>query len=780
MDQASAARKVLIVEDDQEVADLMRHCLQHGGFAPTIVHSGADAIQHVLHHETDLMLLDFHLPDMDGFAILDALEAQGRTIPFIVVTGRDNHRLVVQMMKRGARDYLTKDGSLIELLPSIVTQTFEQLQRDCRLAEAEQRIHDQNRFLTAVLDSLPHPLYVLDAETLSVLKRNQAALTCNRAAFSLVQSGRRSEEGDPQDPLDSPIEEVRRTKSVLTLEYVHYNRDNQASVHEVYLYPVFEPDGEVRQVIEYNVDVTARKRAEQSLRESEARLRQVVESLPIILTSRDAASGRYTLAIGAVQEILGYQQHQFLDNPDFILDIAHPQDAEMLRLALRENLAPPRPFEVEFRVRHGTDEHTVWMHLQGVPICDEESNLLRIDSILADVTHEKQIAEQREQLENRLQQAHKLESLGILAGGIAHDFSNLLTIIGGNLQYLNETLHLGPAEGKALTDMEAAVRNAMDMTRSLQAFSRPSRPQIAHTDANRLIQEVYRFLRRLMPVRIEFRYTPDSLPCVVAADPAQLQQVLINLCINARDAMKGHGRLEIRTRRVKLEELPVRLRPEAKGREYIEISVTDTGCGMDTETLEHVFDPFFTTKPKDQGTGLGLAIVYRIVRGHCGLIDVVSETGQGTDFRVYFPQAEAAPPRPESPTKVSRGTERVLVVDDDQMIASLIKTVLERSGYEVAVAHKPEEAMVLAKASSDLRLVVMDYALPEMTGSKCLQKLREMWPDLKAVLITGYELGEDDLELDHVRILQKPFSSHCIIEAVREVLNGSADMPKPR
>lgn len=779
MDQASAARKVLIVEDDQEVADLMLHCLQRDDFTATIARSGADAIQYVLHHEADLMLLDFQLPDMDGFAVLDALETQGKQIPFIVVTGCGNHQLVVQMMKRGARDYLTKDGSFIELLPSVVAQTFEQLQRDCRLAEAEQRIHDQNRFLTAVLDSLPHPLYVLDAETLSVLKRNQAALTCNRAAFSLVQSGR-SEEGDPQDPLDSPIEEVRRTKSVLTLEHVHYDPGNQASVHEVYLYPVFGPEGEVRQVIEYNVDVTARKRAEQALRQSEARLRQVVESLPIILTSRDATSGRYTLAIGAVQEILGYPQRQFLENPDFILDIAHPQDVEMLRVALRENPAPPRPFEVEFRVRHGSDGRTVWLHLQAVPICDEESNLLRIDSILADVTREKQIAEQREQLESRLQQAHKLESLGILAGGIAHDFSNLLTIISGNLQYLNEALRLGPAEGKALTDMEAAVRNAMDMTRSLQAFSRPTRPQIVPTDANRLIQEVYRFLRRLMPVRIEFRYTPESLPCVVAADPAQLQQVLINLCINARDAMKGHGRLEIRTRRVKLEELPARLRAEAEEREYVEISVTDTGCGMDTETLDHAFDPFFTTKPKDQGTGLGLAIVYRIVRGHRGLIDVVSEADRGTDFRVYFPQAESAPPKPEAPAKISRGTERVLVVDDDQMIASLIKTVLERNGYEVAVAHKPEEAMSLARASSDLRLVVMDYELPEMTGGQCLQHLREISPQLEAVLITGYELREDELGLEHVRILQKPFSSHSVIEAVREALNGSTQTPKPQ
>jgi CheY-like chemotaxis protein len=258
----------------------------------------------------------------------------------------------------------------------------------------------------------------------------------------------------------------------------------------------------------------------------------------------------------------------------------------------------------------------------------------------------------------------------------------------------------------------------------------------------------------------------------MAVDPGQLQQVLINLCINARDAMRGPGQLEIRTRRVEPTQLPPRIKGEGKDLPLIEIAVRDTGCGMDANILRQVFDPFFTTKAKDQGTGLGLAIVYRIVQAHGGTIEVNSIPGQGTEFRVYLPQAQADVSEPAEQPQV-HGTEQILVVDDEVMIASLLRTVLERSGYEVKVAHDANEAIAIAEQSDKpIDLTVMDYSLPGMTGDCCLARLREKWPKLAAVIITGHPVDNHELSVNNARILAKPFTSTAITQAVRETLHG--------
>ncbi|MCL2329690.1 MAG: ATP-binding protein [Phycisphaerae bacterium] len=376
-------------------------------------------------------------------------------------------------------------------------------------------------------------------------------------------------------------------------------------------------------------------------------------------------------------------------------------------------------------------------------------------------------------IEAQLQQSQRLESLSVLAGGIAHDFNNLLTIIGGNAQFLRETATLDATQAKALADIETATRSAIDMIRALLAFSRPSKPQISVCDANKLTQDIYRFLRRLIPARIDFRFHPHTSPCCIAADTGQIQQVLINLCINARDACQDQGHIELQTRIVPASALPASNCHQAHQPDYVEIAVRDDGLGMDEQTLGQVFDPFFTTKTQNPGAGLGLSIAYRIVQAHHGMIDAISVPQKGSEFKVFLPHVQAPTQGSESQDAPVTGTEHILVLDDEPMIASLIGTILQTRGYQVTIVHHPDQA-IEAVSSSDVPfdLAVVDYDLPSMIGPDCIAVLRKQRPNLKCVMISGHHVGLPKLDMKNDRLLTKPFTSQAIAQVIREALDN--------
>jgi nitrogen-specific signal transduction histidine kinase/CheY-like chemotaxis protein len=418
----------------------------------------------------------------------------------------------------------------------------------------------------------------------------------------------------------------------------------------------------------------------------------------------------------------------------------------------------------------------VWVHdLVTVEVVQGRPQRLR--GILVDITA-------RKQLEAQLQQAQKMEAIGRLAGGLAHDFNNLLTVINGHA----ELLLAAHPPSTSLHDSAAAIAEAGQraawLTEQLLAFSRQTvtAPQVL--DLNEVIRQTERLLRRLIGEAIELSLDLQEPLPAVRLDPGRVSQVLINLAINARDAMPRGGSLTIATRTV---QRASPREPDLSPASWVVLTVRDTGHGMPPEVKARIFEPFFTTKPAGSGTGLGLAVVYGIVQQAGGWIDVESEPGQGACFHLHFPSLEETPqppPAPPLPAPVRRGTETILVVEDESGVRGLVRTVLARQGYRVLVAESPAQALaLLAEHGQPIDLLLTDLVMPGLSGRELAARLTAQQPGMKVLYMSGYTNDEAlrrDLVHETVDFLAKPFTPQALLDKVQAILargTGSQAMP---
>ena len=390
---------------------------------------------------------------------------------------------------------------------------------------------------------------------------------------------------------------------------------------------------------------------------------------------------------------------------------------------------------------------------------------------------QKTLTEQK-QLEQRLRQAHKMEAIGRLAGGVAHDFNNLLTIIRGHGDILLDRAASTGADHHSLEQIQKAANRAVSMTRQLLAFSRMQVLEPRIVDLNVVIADMGKMLPRLIGEHIEFSFNPGAQLFMVKADPSQIEQVILNLVVNARDAMPGGGTISVRTSNATLDQAQALQRSPMAPGEYVLLSVSDTGHGMDEKTKALIFEPFFTTKEVGKGTGLGLATVYGVVKQSGGFIWVESSPGKGTAFEIYLPKAQGKPSELEKETKPlssSRGSETILVVEDESGVRELACAFLKVSGYAVLEAKDGLEALdVASQHQGKIDLVLADVVMPRMSGPDFLNRLKTIRPETKAILMTGYAeySGSDSQQTSPQRqILQKPFSIASLVEKIREELS---------
>ncbi len=384
---------------------------------------------------------------------------------------------------------------------------------------------------------------------------------------------------------------------------------------------------------------------------------------------------------------------------------------------------------------------------------------------------------EQKQLEERLRQAHKMEAVGRLAGGVAHDFNNLLTVIRGNSDLLIDREGADKFQKRCLEQIQKASDRAVSMTRQLLAFSRMQVLQPRILELNGIVTDMGKMLPRLIGEHIEYSFSPGAGLASIKADPSQIEQVILNLAVNARDAMPNGGSLAVRTQNIDVNETEAASRPPMQPGDYVLLSVTDTGQGMDDATKIHIFEPFFTTKEVGKGTGLGLATVYGVVKQSGGFIWLISSPGNGTTFEIYLPQASEVAAKPEGAenrSPVPRGTETILVVEDEEGVRDLACQFLRVKGYTVLEAGGGQDALDMArKHSGTIHLLLSDMVMPKMNGGELAASVKEICPDIRVAFMSGYsEFSRGNLAqgFPEAPILQKPFSPISLVEIVRAAL----------
>jgi PAS domain S-box-containing protein len=537
-------------------------------------------------------------------------------------------------------------------------------------------------------------------------------------------------------------------------------------VFEIHVEPLHGPDGALLGVIGVALDDTQRLVAQRAVQLSEQNHRSLIEEAPYAIC-RATESGQLLQVNRAMVEMLGYAPATEGDTEADLLERDMP--------LIFENPEAFYGFRTELLAGNtiqGVD--TAWTRRGGLPIQvrvggravrGPSGELLYLDILAEDVT-------ERKQLEARLSQAEKMQAIGQLAGGVAHDFNNLLTIIGGQVEMLLAST-ADTAQRSRLLDVQRATARASALTRQLLAFSRR---QMLHTetlDLDRLIAQMSSMLTRLIRENIELTFVPGVAAGYVKADPNQIEQVLMNLIVNAQDAMPwGGGRITIETSSVRVD-----------SDDYVRIRVSDTGHGMDTETQTHLFEPFFTTKKIGEGTGLGLATVYGIVRQSGGQIHVKSQPGAGSVFDILLPRVNAPDPTMEEsaspPAQTApRGLETVLIAEDEDGVRALVAGHLSSLGYQVLSAANGEAALDLARSHSGaIDLLISDFVMPKMGGRELALELRRSTPEIRIIFVSGYAgpaAVEQESDFSDTSFLGKPFSMQQLATTIRDVLDGES------
>ncbi len=758
----TAPLRVLLAEDSPTDAKLVLRALRDTGRAVESerVEDAAAMRAALARAPWDLVLSDWSMPEFSALGALAVLKESGLDLPFIIVSGTIGEELAVEAMRAGAHDYVLKDR-LARLAPAV-----ERELRECALRA--ERAREQARFQALIEHSADGvTLTSADGVTLyrspavwRILGFPEGSAVGDRGFERLHPDDRAKAEAAYAELTASPSEsrtlEVRVACADGSWRWVEVRTKNLLA------------DPVVNAFVSNLRDITERRRSEAALRAGEARFRQLAESIREVFWMTDLEKGVMVYVSPAYESVWGRSCESLYASPQDWSDALHPEDrARVLEAATTRQAVGT--YDEEYRIVR-PDGTVRWIHDKAFPVRDEGGRVVRVAGVAEDVTA-------RRELEGQFRQSQKMEAVGRLAGGIAHDFNNLLSVVLGYADLALGDLPPGERLRDDLIEIKRAGERAAGLTQQLLAFSRQQVMAPRVLDLAEVVAGTERMLRRLVGEDVELALlsTPGAGRCKV--DPGQVEQVVMNLVVNARDAMPLGGRLTIETCAVVFDEGYTREHLDVAPGAYVMLSVSDTGCGMDAATRSRIFEPFFTTKEKGKGTGLGLSTVFGIVKQSGGHVWVYSEPGVGTTFKVYFPQvqeaSEAAAPR-ATQAEVLGGSETILLVEDEEQVRAFTLVVLRRAGYHVLDAANGSEGLLVGEQHGGrIDLLLTDVVLPRMSGRQLAERLCPTRPEMRVIYMSGYT---EDAVLKQgvlhagVPFLQKPLTPTALLRKVREVL----------
>lgn len=753
---------ILVVEDEAIIAEDLRTTLQGLGYVvANTAASAEEALQSVAERRPDLALLDIRIKgEIDGISTADRLRELG--IPVIFLTSYSDESTLQRARAAQPFGYLLKPFDERTLRAAIEMALHKHAM--------EERLADRERWLSTVLSSIGDGVIAADtrrrvsfmnlaAEHLSGWTQEDAVGRPIEEVFRLVDAATGSSRGLPLERAFA-----HGAASGLGDGIALVTKSGVAAEIGDCLAPILDDDGNSHGVVLVFRDVARERRAERALRESEERYRALFHNIPWPAWLAEAATSRFVEVNEAAMGLYGYSREEFLS--------MHIASLENARLGGGEPATDAAEFTVAVRHHRRKDGSVVEVDLacQAVHVGGRRALLF----VARDITAQRR-------LEHQLMQNQKLEAVGRLAGGIAHDFNNLLTVVLNCSALALARPEVGSVARSHVEEIEKAALRAAELTKHLLAFTRQHPFETSVIDLNKVISRFQKMLSRVLGDNVELATFLTPSLGKIRADANRIEQVIMNLVVNARDALPAGGRVFIETSNVVLDERYASDHVEVTPGRYVMLAVSDTGIGMSAETKARIFEPFFTTKDAVAGTGLGLSTVFGIVRQTGGHVAVYSEIGRGSTFKIYFPttgsEKAAAKPGPQ-PATAPRGSETILLVEDELRVRAVIRSVLQQWGYRVLDASNADEALAaFLENEKDVHMVLTDVVLSKGSGPQVVDGIRAIRPDVRALLMSGYAgkaIAHHGLVDPDVAFLQKPFTLDDLARKVREVLDRPA------
>jgi two-component system cell cycle sensor histidine kinase/response regulator CckA len=835
--------RVLIAEDDYLVRQMIEGLMEEIGHTMVgVAADGLEAVEMTQSLQPDVVLMDIKMPEMDGLEATRRIYEACPT-PVVMLTAYDTPEMLEEASAAGAGAYLGKPPLMREMEQAITIaiarfDDMMQLRRlnaelRAEIAErkrAEETLQESEQNFKDLAENSPDGIIIADEKGVHLYANRRASEITGYSVDELV--------GMPGWELTRP-DEIKKYKERMKkrlrdephpkqYERILIRKDGTEVVTE-FMTTTTKWKGKVCPMVVIR-DITERKRAEERIAHLNLVLRAIRSVNQLIAKEKDRARLLQGICESLIETrgyhnawivLLDESREPVLSKAEGLVTTAEAGLGEEFTLMVEQlkrgeltacgrsalaqagvvvtedplSACADCPLAANYagrgamtvRLEHGDEVHgllAVSLPRDLVADKEERSLFTEVAGDIAFALHTIELEEERKRLEAQVRQLQKMEAIGQLAAGIAHDFNNLLTPIGGFADLLLAKAPEGSKQYEYLRQIKVAAERAAALTSQLRLFTRQAIGERLSVKLNSLVEETRDLLERSIPkdITIELRLEPELW--TVKADPSQISQVLMNLCVNSRDAMPDGGTLTLETRNVTLDEDYARIALEAQPGRYVRLGVSDTGCGMSPEVQAQLFEPFFTTKEVGKGTGLGLAMVYGIVKGHDGFIEVYSQEGQGSTFHVYLPARKKTEQGREAeelgwPT----GTETILVVDDEGGVRKLGQAVLEPCGYTVLLAEDGAQALEVYQVHrEEIALVVLDVIMPQMNGLECLRRLREMDPQVKVLISTGYtarDLAEELVAEGALGVVEKPFQLRDFTVAVRTAIDGPGQPPIP-